>query len=239
MSFKEFSIDSISGFINLFEGLSNNENKVLLFRGQSIDKPLIPKIARFRYKKSRVITEKRMFNEFELSSLPFLDKVKYSKLELLTIAQHYGVPTRLLDWTENLLTALFFAVRESETNTESNSVVWAMQADRDSEIFLENYDVNPFELNNEIKLFKPSNVITRISSQSGWFSIHPHTGNSFFERFETNRFDDVKLIKILIDKKYCQKIQGNLEKCGIDSHTVFRDLDSLGSIIKTKNIKYS
>lgn len=237
MSFKEFTINSISEFVHLFEGLSNNDNKVLLFRGQNIDKPLIPKIARYRYKKSRIITEKRMFNEFELSSLPFLDKVKYSKLELLTIAQHYGVPTRLLDWTENLLTALFFAVREYEINTEINSVVWAMQADRESEIFLEDYEINPFELNQTIKLFKPSNVITRISSQSGWFSIHPHSGSSFFERFETNKFDDVKLIKILIKKEDCQKILVNLERCGIDIHTVFRDLDSLGSLIRNKNIK--
>ena len=55
MSFKEFTINSISEFVHLFEGLSNNDNKVLLFRGQNIDKPLIPKIARYRYKKSRII----------------------------------------------------------------------------------------------------------------------------------------------------------------------------------------
>lgn len=92
-------------------------------------------------------------------------------------------------------------------------------------------------MNNEIKLFKPSNIITRISSQSGWFSIHPHLGNSFFERFENNKFDDIKIIKILIEKQYCQKILNSLDRCGIDSHSIFRDLDSLGSIIRTKHIK--
>lgn len=113
MSFKEYSIDSLSEYIKLFEQLSNNVNLITLFRGQNIDKPLIPKIARHVYKKSRTVSENLMFNEFELSSLPFLDKIKYSKLEMLTIAQHYGVPTRLLDWTENILTALFLQLKNT------------------------------------------------------------------------------------------------------------------------------
>ena len=41
----------------------------------------------------------------------------------LELAQHYGVPTRLLDWTENALIALYFAC---ESNKNCDAVVWML-----------------------------------------------------------------------------------------------------------------
>ncbi|NRB63189.1 MAG: FRG domain-containing protein [Saprospiraceae bacterium] len=38
-----------------------------------------------------------------------------STIELLTYAQHYGLPTRLLDWTQNLLVAIFFCCKEHQS----------------------------------------------------------------------------------------------------------------------------
>jgi hypothetical protein len=44
-------------------------------------------------------------------------------LERLSIARHYGVPTRLLDWTSNLSAAVFFAV---STTQHADAAIWIL-----------------------------------------------------------------------------------------------------------------
>lgn len=68
-------------------------------------------------------------------------RIKPEYFELMALAQHYGIPTRFLDWSCNFPTALFFAVynalkkeckREQESKKEydkyieDNIVVWAI-----------------------------------------------------------------------------------------------------------------
>jgi len=45
-------------------------------------------------------------------------------LSLIALAQHYGVPTRALDWTWSSLTATYFAIRDVRTEQDSNIAVW-------------------------------------------------------------------------------------------------------------------
>lgn len=47
--------------------------------------------------------------------------------EWLYLMQHYGVPTRLLDWSESALVAAFFAVRDPNFDTE-DAAIWAVAA---------------------------------------------------------------------------------------------------------------
>lgn len=48
-------------------------------------------------------------------------------LELAALAQHYGIPTRLLDWSHDPLTACFFACTSDVENAQ-DICVWAMNA---------------------------------------------------------------------------------------------------------------
>ncbi len=48
--------------------------------------------------------------------------------EWISLAQHYRVPTRLLDWSENPLVALYFAVEvdEDSNGAQVDGRVWAL-----------------------------------------------------------------------------------------------------------------
>lgn len=60
-------------------------------------------------------------------------KERYGAMfDWLCLMQHHNAPTRLLDWTENILYALYFAVRERDVDCDG--VVWALNAGRLNEI---------------------------------------------------------------------------------------------------------
>ncbi len=98
------------------------------FRGEpnNINTPLLPKI--FRLENGRKHDELKLLQHFRMKAPSFgLLQIppRENTDQWLFLAQHVGLPTRLLDWTGGLLIALHFALN----NHEKGAVVWMLDPD--------------------------------------------------------------------------------------------------------------
>jgi FRG domain len=212
-----------------------NENKVdLLFRGQIFDKPLVPKIGRLSPKGDLANIEKLIFSEFLRTGQHLLDSrsVDISDPKLiwnqLAAAQHHGLATRLLDWSSNALTALWFSLEHFKEN--ETAVVWMFSPAVDDYLNGTEFN-NPFENKARTRVFRPPIVSVRIAAQQGSFTAHqlPRNKEGEFLPLEKNANFKEKLVCLRIEDNYKEKIKEELTNFGINSSVLFPDLDGVCS----------
>lgn len=206
-------------------------NDRVLFRGQQrLSWKLTPRLGRMRLRGrhiagSREDVERRMLQDFDRLSIPFLgSRAIQGKWDRLALAQHHGLPTRLLDWTSNPLVALWFAI-ENPTFADEGAAVWAFDAD-ECDYVDENLS-NPADVPRTM-IFRPHHHDSRIVAQSGWFTVHKYSPtNDDFSKFETLKAQRPNLRRFEIPKKVFPAIRDDLARCGINRSSLFPDLSGL------------
>jgi hypothetical protein len=223
-----------------FYSEKSDNNTELLFRGQNVDKVLRPKLHRLcdlrqiKGLENVQNVEKRIIDEFERGIIPLTEFKPENKWDILALAQHHSLPTRLLDWTLNPLVALWFAVC-NVSEEKDNGVVWILNADE------EYWNINvtgedPFSLTST-KIFRPKIISRRISAQAGVFSCHFLHPNGNFSKFEGISKYKNRLIKIIILPEKFIQIRKELNIMGIHNFMLFPDLDGFCKHLEYKFLK--
>jgi hypothetical protein len=229
-----YSKKSVSSFLAFIEKTKQaevhaNNKSDFLFRGQSTDGPLIPRIARLKPKGKLPNIESLMLREFERLSLPFTEFEPKDQWDLLALAQHHGLPTRLLDWSYSALAALWFCVNkpplEDENGKKLDGVVWLFKTVREDFINFPTNE-NPYS-QPSTRIFRPRSITRRIMAQTGVFTCHMRTKAGKFVPLESNKFYKDRLVKIGIPATSFSKIRDQLDASGVSNVSLFPDLDGL------------
>ena len=140
-SYESFSEEALKAIITKYV-------PQFIFRGHSdIDYKLLPGVLRWKDFSPGVKVgmysqlESNILNDFISNSFRYIHDIKNDDyISWLEIAQHFGVPTRLLDFTYNPLVALFFACVE---NTSKDGSVWIINENAYNRLFYKYYSRIP------------------------------------------------------------------------------------------------
>jgi hypothetical protein len=192
-------------------------------------------------------SERNLMMEFKLRAPRYLDSQPASDWEWLFVMQHYGLPTRLLDWTESALLGLYFAIRENRENTDA--AVWVLNPWWLNNRSLHRRDIPlagdaqlgpwaSFSSRETVKgrlpvAIRPILATERIAAQKGCFTIHG-TQRGALNALSTVHVDNGPGLQVLrIPASSITDIRRQLAVAGVTETSVFHELDGLCREIKS------
>lgn len=212
---KDLSITDFASLHAAFEPFM--EDKRWIFRGQGDAAwKLLPKAGRPPYNQ---VPDGLIFESWRRRAVEYVTHRIESEWDWLSIAQHHGLATRLLDWTVNPLNAAFFALVE---NLESDAVIFAVMPRRSVRVDLS----SPMEASG-VCLLRPNGIVPRIVRQGGMFTIHPDPQ----EELTPDHCDLAGFKRFRIPYANRAKLLAQLAFYGVHAGSLFPDLDGLSMFL--------
>lgn len=219
-----------------------------IYRGQpaqkvNIDGPesdtyLLPSLFRQHMRSigSLRVLETQLLSDFRREAPAHLKNIPSTEIGWMALAQHHGLPTRLLDWTTNPLVALFFAVED--TSAEFDSDVYKGRI-YDAQI----YDSGDSTENEEDELFFKFHMPTyndrRLEAQASCFTLHPliefYEQNKFYNHFTNVVPQELNVEKCMVPRHLFGIIKAELHEIGVSYKTMFPGLDGLCKSVRYQN----
>ena len=216
-------ITSIEQFLSVVDDFGDADDT--LYRGQREDWALIPKIARVKAREGKFLPEITMLGELRRQIGQYVAQQPSSDWDLLAMAQHHGMMTRLLDWSLNPLTALWFAIELPASSPDRDGVVWCLEPESNDYVTYFEKE-SPFE-DGPTRVFMPNQVSARIRAQRGFFTVHRPTKQGQFVPLERNSRMKRRMKKIVVAASAFPDLRFYLDRFGINRASQFPDVDGL------------
>jgi len=218
------TINNVSEYLDVIR----KRGFVCCYRGQTQDWPLIPSLGRLKNRKfldGLLEIEEEIVEKFTQYSYPYLENKSISYFECLIQTQHYGLPTRLLDFTLNPLIALYFAVEENIFNSEG--VVWGIDEFGQTKI--------PSIDEDNIIFYAPAHTNNRIINQNSIFAVFPI--KRYTEEIIPLESYNLRIFqKIIIPSNIKESIKKELNILGINKMSVYPGIEGIVEKIKEELI---
>jgi len=260
----EINIKEIDELIKILNEFENH----YIFRGQSSAKwGLVPSIERILGTKWSASTASK-FEEYSLTKF----KSKYhlydeknrrpeTLLQWLSLMQHYGVPTRLLDFSYSPYIALYFCLETLSPSSKDDIAIYAIDYrdiikkslafiktrdkdfkyeytdtfDKHDEIFVSTINRFSYDI---LWVTEPLEVNLRLDRQAGCFLLSGNLDKKIEELLAVSIYKDTDIKKIIIPINMYEQLFALLSKVNINAKVLYGDLTGLSMSIRMELVAY-